>query len=805
VPVPRCGGWLWAGPCRRWRGWPGAAETGAGELDITGELIRAQGVAVWRYIPIVAGEKVRDWLKDSIRQGSATHTKVKLTGPLDSFPFRNGEGEFSVIVQMSDARLDYANGWPTLDHLDGELRFAGPGLLIESRGGRTFDVRVEPIRVEIPDLQEGIMTIEGVANGLSAEFLRFIIESPLSAHLRGFTEPLQSEGEGQLDLRLVIPLHDLSKVEVNGGYRFAANRIRLDGTHPELALESAEGNLSFTEESLKTLSIRGRFLGGESVIEGKSGAGGLELNAHGQAEAAAVRRAFGWPLLGWVGGSTPWKAELTFNQDDSNKIVVRSGLKGLRSRLPAPFAKEADENWPLEVVAISRGSGKPQLITVKLGDGIEAALERDSSGAMRGGVGLYRPVPVPPGQGVLVAALLDMLDVDAWQWTLTTGGDGDGAQDNETAPLLSGVMLDARRVRVFGYTLDALKLRATNDAEGWTAHLDSTEAQGVVSWKRAGDGMLSARLKRLALSGDEGNGNGQNGNGSSDAPAPRSLPGLDVQAEAFAVGARELGQLEVRATNQEGVWRLDSFSIQQPSARFSGSGLWQPGAQRSTLDFALNSTDVGRLAAALGYDDVVRDGQAKLFGQISWRGPPTRIDYPTLSGQIELDARKGRFERIEPGVGRLLGVLSLQALPRRVTLDFRDVFSEGLAFDRIRGKAAISAGVMNSSGIEIVGPAARVLMWGETNIATEALSLQVKVRPTLSESVALALVGTAVVNPMVGAVAYLAQKTLGDPIEKLFAYEYKLTGNWTDPEVEKIGSSPSSSPPVPMYTHEITH
>jgi uncharacterized protein (TIGR02099 family) len=775
--------------------WP--AESGPGELDISGELSRAQGAAVWRYIPFVAGEQVRDWLKSSLVGGNVTGAKVKLKGPLANFPFRDGKGEFSVVARAENGRLDYAEGWPGLDRLNGELRFTGPSLLIESNGGDIFRVRTEPIRVEIPDLEQGVMTIEGVATGPSADFLRFIAESPLSGDLHGFTEPLRPEGNGRLDLKLVMPLHELSKTEVRGEYRFSGNRLRLDGIASGPALEAAEGNLIFTEEALKTLSIRARLLGGESVIEGKAAGGRLELTARGQAEAVAAHEAFGWPLLRWVSGDTSWNAEMTFGQD-SSKIIVRSGLRGLRLRLPAPFVKDVDEVWPLEVVTVSQGVGKPRLTTVKQGDRLDATLERDASGTMRGVVGLNQPAPAPSGngrQGIQIAASFDMLDIDAWHWTLASGVGSD--QDDETLPLLMAVMVDAQKVRAFGYTFNALQLRAANNAESWTAQLNSPEVQGVVAWKRGGDGMLSAHLGRLILSEDSGSANGdsnkngsyKNGsNGSSRSPPPSGLPGLDVRAEEFVVGSRKLGQLEVRATNQEGVWRLDNFSIHHPDAQFSGSGLWQPRMQHSTLDFTLESSNVGRYAVALGHDHLVHGGRAKLVGKLDWQGPPTRIDYPTLSGQLELDARDGRFERIEPGVGRLLGILSLQALPRRITLDFRDIFSDGFAFDRIEGKTTVSGGVMRSDRIDIVGPAARVRMRGQADVAAETQDLQVTVRPTLSETVAIG-VGAAVVNPLVGAVAYLAQKTLGNPIEKLFSYDYKITGSWVDPVVEKAGSS----------------
>ncbi|MCL2644132.1 MAG: hypothetical protein FWD51_01570, partial [Betaproteobacteria bacterium] len=574
--------------------WP-AEDGGPGEIGITGELSRGQGAAVWRYIPIIAGEHVRDWLKDSLVRANVTGAKVKLKGPLKYFPFRDGKGEFSVIVRANDGRLDYAKDWPLLDQLDGELRFTGPSLLIESRGGNIFGTRVEPIRVEIPDLEEAVMTIEGGANGPSSDFLRFISESPLSERLSGFTESLRSEGNGQLNLKLVMPLHELSNVEVAGEYRFAANRVRLDGIISGSVLEAAEGTLRFTGEALKSLFIRGRLLGGECTIEGKAEAGGLALTARGQVEASATREALGWPLLGWVSGDTSWNANLTFGQDNS-VIVVQSGLRGLRLRLPAPFAKEADEVWPLEVVVVSQGTGKPTLISAKQGDRLEARVERDASGVMRGGVGLHRPMPTPSGDEMQVAASFDILDVDAWQWSLAAGEsrDGDSGLEDEAVLLLTSLMLNAKQVRIFGYTFNALEMRAANNAENWTAHLNSTEARGTISWKRGGRGILSARLSRLALSGDESKARGSDQddkNGFYGTSSPRGLPGLDVRAVEFAVGGRELGQLEVQATNHEGTWKLDNFSIRHPDAYFSGSGLWQPDAQHSTLDFALESAN----------------------------------------------------------------------------------------------------------------------------------------------------------------------------------------------------------------------
>jgi uncharacterized protein YhdP len=243
------------------------------------------------------------------------------------------------------------------------------------------------------------------------------------------------------------------------------------------------------------------------------------------------------------------------------------------------------------------------------------------------------------------------------------------------------------------------------------------------------------------------------------------------------------------------VWHLDALSLSNPEGGFTGKGVWRPGRDgRTELDFKVEASDVGRFLARLGFGDAIRRGTATLGGTVQWAGAPTAIDYPSLAGTMNLEAENGQFQKLEPGVGRLLGVLSLQSLPRRITLDFRDVFSEGFAFDRISGSINVKAGVLRTDDLEIRGPAARVMLKGSADVARETQDLLVTVQPTLSESLA---VGATLVNPVAGVVTYLAQKVLSDPFERLFAFDYRITGQWQDPKVEKLSARPPAAEGAP--------
>ncbi|MDR2688667.1 MAG: TIGR02099 family protein [Azoarcus sp.] len=754
---------------------------GPGEIDLSAHLTRAEGAAVWRYLPRIIGPDTHGWIKNAIQRGRVNDTELLLKGRLADFPFRDGNGQFLAVIKITGARLDYTPGWPAVEDIEGELRFAGAGLTITARRARMLGAQLERVTAAIPNLHDDIMTLSGVARGPSKEFLRFIAETPLAGRL-GFADRIDVEGDGQLDLTLRLPLRHLDATQIKGGYRFNANSITLvDG----LTLDGATGKLDFTADTLVIPSFQARLLGEPVTLAGRTNdSGRFELLAHGKNSIAAIRKTFDWPVLDQLDGVFDWNLELGVDPQ-AVRFTVHSGLEGFSSRLPAPLAKQADENWPLSVeVTTAANASAPSRFAATLNKKLDLALERDAAGRWRGGFGFNQPVRVAD-VGIWIAASLDDIDIDAWRAALDNGND----EQEATLPL-AGVALEAQRLRVFGQNLSDLKLHALSDSGGWKAQLASTEAQGELDWRQTGDGMVTARLRRLALgSKDDEEGAATAADANADAElSPRRLPGLDVQVDSFALGARELGQLEIRARNQHDLWQLEYFAVRHPEALLTGSGSWQAGkTTRTQIDFTLDTANAGHFLQALGYANTVRGGQAKLFGQLDWQGAPIHIDYPTLSGALALDASNGQFEQLAPGMGRLLGILSLQALPRRVTLDFRDVFSHGFVFDRIVGNIAITDGVMRTQAIVINGPAARARMRGTVDIAAETQDLRVNVQPTLAESVAIAA-AAGMVNPVAGAVTYLGQKVLGDPIEKLFAYEYKITGNWADPVVEKVNA-----------------
>jgi uncharacterized protein YhdP len=182
--------------------------------------------------------------------------------------------------------------------------------------------------------------------------------------------------------------------------------------------------------------------------------------------------------------------------------------------------------------------------------------------------------------------------------------------------------------------------------------------------------------------------------------------------------------------------------------------------------------------------DVIRRGKGKMEGRVAWMGSPLKIDYPTLAGAFNVNVETGQFLKADPGIAKLLGVLSLQSLPRRLALDFRDVFSAGFGFDFIRGDVSIETGIASTNNLQMKGVDAAVLMDGSVDLARETHSLRVVVVPELNAGTASLI--ASIINPAIGLGSVLAQYFLRQPLIEANTQEFHIDGTWVDPKITKV-------------------
>lgn len=756
---------------------------GPGEIDLSAKLTEASGNAVWRYMPLAVNRGVRDWLRHSILDGRADSATLRLKGPLAQFPFRDGKGGiFQVKGTFRGARLDYAEGWPGIADIDGELLFEGERMLIHGQRATLMGVALADVRAEIVDLEahEKALTITGRAKGETQRFLDFIEASPVGKRIDHFTETMVATGGGELDLKLVMPLRHVIDTEVQGRYRFADNRLEVLKDLPPFT--AAQGELAFTADRMQAKNLRARFLDQPMVLEIVTlSGGGVRIGATGTLESNGLRRYYGLRPLDHLSGETPWRGVLTVKKPAA-ELRIESSLAGLASSLPVPLNKSAAT--PLPFVVQGRFESRRNDWTLTLGDIATARLQGAGDnwrGRLAVGEAAIKQAAPLPAQGIALAVNLPRIEADAWRALLRDEGEAGTAGKADDLPALSLFDIRSPALALAHRVFHDVQLQGTRSESRWRMGVDSREAQGQVIWDGAGAGRIVGRFSRLNLPASDP----VAGQEPEPQETSREMPAVDLAIDNFRIGEMVLGEVKVKAENRDRVWQT-KLDVRNDAARLSADGRWRPAGAvpaETGLDFKLDVNNAEKLLERLGMADAVRRGEGSIAGDIRWSGNPFTLDLASLSGRIKADVGKGQFKKLEPGVGRLLGVLSLQSLPRRITLDFRDIFSEGFAFDSIAGEAMIVKGVIHTDELRIRGPAAQVLLSGEANLPAETQNLKVRVQPAIGETLA---VGAMIANPVAGAVAWAAQKALKDPLDQIFAYEYAVTGGWADPKVEKI-------------------
>ncbi len=766
---------------------------GPGTIDLTATLTRARGDVIWRYMPHSVGTDTRTWLRRGITGGNASDAKLTLKGDLSRFPFLDGSGTFLVTARAHDVSLDYAPGWPAIEHIDGTLRFAGAGMRVDAQRAALFGTHISNTVAEIDDFdaENPLLTVRGKVEGPTADFFRYINTSPVSESLEQATSDMRAVGNGVLDLALKIPLAKTEDSTVQGEYQFLDNQVTVDPALPPLT--AVKGLLQFTDAGITVREITGQFLGGPVKVRADTREGRVEVLATGALSAAQARKHYALPLFDNLSGSASWRAEVKVKKN-SAEIVVGSTLAGLSSSLPPPFNKTATEALPLRFekgsVAANGGRKGETLDRIRLSIGQVAAGQllrrRDADGKPvpeRGALAIGAPL-VLPETGVAVTVTAPAIDLDFWRAALTPAR---GAAETDDAPPLSlqpsQVQVSSASLEAAGLRFHEVDLRARRAGGKWLIGMASQEMNGNLEFDSFGRGALRARLKNFSLARK------QQGEARpvDTASTLEDLPALDVVAEDFSIGKQKLGRLEILAQNAGTNWRIEKLSITSPDGNLEGAGTWrmQP-PRRFDLDFKLGSENVGGLLDRLGYPGTVKQGTAKLSGQLNWVGVPIVIDYPSLTGAMRVEASNGQFAKMDPGAaGKLLGLISLQGLPRRITLDFRDVFSDGFAFDSIAGKTTVKAGIMHTDRLQIDGPSARVLMRGDVDLQNETTKLVVNIQPELGGTAAL---GVALINPIAGAATLLAHKVFQNPLNQIFSFDYSISGKWDDPKVEKLST-----------------
>ena len=758
------------------------------------------------------------------------HGEFRVTAQLNRVTYAYAPGTVTGSTGASSTGATTPSDWPALTELSGDLLIERDSLQVKGAKARLAgapSLAWSGIEAAVAHLADPVVDVRGDARGPLNETLRLMQSPGVSRLLAQTLDKSSGSGTADLKLRLNLPVNHLEHTRASGQLVLSGNDLTLMPQVP--SLQRVRGTVQFSETGLTLQGVQARLLGGEARLEGglrwtpSASEPPLQLRIQGYASAEGLRQQRDWQaaarLWALMDGGASYSAVMQWRPGLPD-LVITSNLQGVALQAPAPLGKSADSTqafrleYGLTPETRSAGASRWQdQVQLSIGSVLRAQLVRDISTpqarVLRGGVSLSQeavPAVVLPAEGLGLNARFDELNLDQWSaWLDKLGTNAahlvssptSGRQANATGNdalqdlMPTALALSAQRLTSEGRTLHNLVVGATRQGDLWRATLSADELNGYSEYRPATGAQparLYARLARLVIPPSAVS---QVDTLLSDQPT--SLPALDIVVGDLELKGKRLGRAEIDAINRVNAqgqreWQLNKLNLSNPDATFTARGNWLPSGpqalRRTQLDFTLEVQDAGDLLGRLGSPGLVRQGKGKLAGQVGWGGSPLSPDYASMSGQFNVQIERGQFLKSEPGAARLFGVLNLQALPRRLMLDFRDVFSEGFAFDAFRGDVTIQQGMASTNNLQMKGVNAAVLMEGRADIARETQDIKVVVVPEFNAGTASLFYGT--INPVLGLTSYLAQYFLSRPLVKANTQEFHVSGSWSDPQVKKV-------------------
>lgn len=758
------------------------------------------------------------WLDNALQGGTVRDGHGVVSGDLDHWPFRDRDGLFHAAARIQDATLKFQPDWPAAEKFNADVDFIADGFRVRGHSAEIAGVGIGEFQAGIEHFGHALLTVDAKGSGDASNLLALLRQSPLQKTHGETLANMEASGPANVEYALQLPMHDNPPPATMRG-SVALRDARLVEKRWDLAFDKVSGKATYAQNGFEAdgLSVvhqgqQGKLsLRAGGFVRDKRQAFEGELEARlGAAE--LLKRA---PDLAWlqpsVSGTSAWTIAVALPESAStqgataapSRLQLRSDMVGIALRLPAPLDKPAGTAL-LTTVDIDLPLGEGE-VAVAFGNRLALrARSNDTQTGIRVALGASRVDSAPPASGLIASGRTDRLD--GIGWAALTRGNGSGGQGGLA---LRSADITVARLELIGGVFPDTRLRAVPAAAGTALRLDGRALNGALVLPDADGAAIAGKFDRLhwrsAASPGVGGGNaGTTAAQRSTSPAaaaaadddmdPSKVPPLNLTVDDLRFGSAQLGRATLRTQQTPAGMRITELSTRAPRQSIDVGGEWTRRASRSAtqLDLRVRSEDFGALLDGFGFGGQLSEGEGDVRLQASWPGSPAAFRLANLGGQLNLDVRDGQLVEVEPGAGRVLGLLSIAQLPRRLLFDFRDLFDKGFAFNTVKGDVQFGGGSARSDNLAIQGPAAEIRIRGAANLRAQTYDQTIEVYPKAGNLLTVA--GAIAGGPVGAAIGAAANAVLSKPLGQLAAKTYRVTGPWKDPQVETVNRENTEPP-----------
>jgi uncharacterized protein (TIGR02099 family) len=750
------------------------------------------------YFPrAVLAPNAMNWLNRAFVAGHLSRADVVLRGPLRHYPFRDGSGLFLVRVAIDGMTLDYSEGWPAAENVTAQAEFRNEGLSVHMISGRLGQIPLDSVEARFADFKTGELRIKARARGEAASALTFLRATPLDAIAEHAFSSVEAGGTLDATVDLFLPFKDFAnrRVLVHGHLDGASlNKVGYATKATEVS-----GDFDVENAQVAHADIHGRLMGGSFQLQARVPRNRpvtrTQLEFRGSVSADGVRSALAVPASISLNGETDWRAVLKMAPEPSRErsLRVSSTLAGLEMKLPTPLDKPASTPLPswLEIQwpANAGPQGHFALGSVVSGS---YALQTDANGTRLAHASLNfgaEESVAADSQILDVGGSVERVDLAGWLALSTP--------DKNAKPLsyyLRGASMHVGELDYLGLAFHDVALDLTASDAGLHIGVGGPNVTGSISIPGAGNAGAPWNLQFEQLRFEVADREDADNVPGDAVPAatggfsdPRAVPTLDFHAAQLIWGERRFGDVRATLTKLDDGVRLKALSVSGRSFAVSADGEWRgKDAGIAHITGAVTSTDVQSTLKDLGYADVIQAKSGKMDFDLSWLGAPTSAALAEVSGHVQLSLDKGQVTGLKPGAGKVLGLASIAALPRRLALDFSDLTDKGLAFDTIRGDFNLRDGNAYTDNVLLKGPAAEIGLIGRVGLKNRDYDQTAVVTGNFTSSLPVAAL---VAGPVVAGAVLVFTQVFKQPLKGLARGYYRITGPWDSPNVERIKSA----------------
>jgi uncharacterized protein YhdP len=770
----------------------------------------------------------RNWSRNAFLSGQISNGLVSYNGEVSSSAFAEGQASLNASADFTEVTVDYApkQDWPAAKRGSGKATIKNQLLTISPSEIWLNGDPVTEAELQIKRLLQAdrALTVRGKTTTSLVKGMDFLFKGPLiKPENRSAELPIVPQaGWVDIDTQVSMTLNDLANTRVTGTAEVRNGR----GLLPQgVAVNDISGTVVFTERKVESNNVTATFLGGETrgqVVTVKQAQPPIvKLVATGVANTEALKPWVGEHLLTWFEGEALWQGSILFDQDRV-EISAVSNLEGISVSAPAPLLKDATQNLPLSLSMVFGGPEVAESMSIKYGDFMSARFKSDlptreqlkstsmfdnalisvSGGARVGDSGEPKNAPAK-GRFALQSKLKaginflindNNINIDDWLSAII-----DLASFEPEVPSNNTEFLDAMRSinivaknptfldREFGlFELNAVSV----DGLQWIGTLDGDNISGTLQMQPRDDvSNFGFKLSHLTIREEPNPGAALDSIDYSLQPS--EFPSLSLEVDDFRLAGKNLGALALSAKPYGDEWSIDLFELKHNGIFTTASGNWVNNSSDGSISKFSFNTVIDEAEGAfdeMDFDGIIKKGEGTVQGKLSWIGAPHEFDYGRLNGEFDAFIKDGELVKVEPGGGKLLGLLNFNAIARRLVFDFRDVFASGLKFDRMRYAGSLADGEAILSEAFVLSPAVFLRMEGKVDLNKELVDLEVHVSPELGGNLALL---SALANPAAGAFVFITQRIFKDEMRNSSFKSYRALGTWEDFEMVEIKASDS--------------